>query len=378
MNEEVLLQLIALIYDSVSNPEIWTTALEGIQNAINALYGVMYAANIANGQPLGYFASSTSPLIYESLDHSFYASIIPMIKALNENPAEIADTIYQDIGENELKKTVNRNNLSDPFGFSDNLGGIFIQEDALMGVLGFPRGKGQKPYGAAEKRFIQELIPHIKRAFLLQNRLAISSAYGRSMLDILDRLPYGVILLNARGNVLNTNTAAGTLLNISPELDLINGRLQSRNTSVNNRLDSLIDKATTRRKSSNHMRSGGTIVIPQAPPHFPLTIHIDPLRHEALTCEINRDVAVIVFITTLGTTVPDHTHLLQDYFNLSEAEVYVAHEIANGATMEDIAERTNRSKETIRTQLKSIYAKTGVNRQADLVRMLLIGLPPTN
>ena len=34
MNEEVLLQLIALIYDSVSNPEIWTTALEGIQNAI--------------------------------------------------------------------------------------------------------------------------------------------------------------------------------------------------------------------------------------------------------------------------------------------------------------------------------------------------------
>jgi len=47
--------------------------------------------------------------------------------------------------------------------------------------------------------------------------------------------------------------------------------------------------------------------------------------------------------------------------------------VALGATPGEIADRTGVQINTIRCQLKQIYAKTGARRQADLVRLLLTG-----
>jgi len=63
--------------------------------------------------------------------------------------------------------------------------------------------------------------------------------------------------------------------------------------------------------------------------------------------------------------------ILGECFDLTPAEARVAVQIAAGATVKEIAWRSGAALPTVRTQLGCIMAKTGVDRQVDLVRVLL-------
>ncbi|MBT8413688.1 MAG: DUF4440 domain-containing protein [Boseongicola sp.] len=58
-------------------------------------------------------------------------------------------------------------------------------------------------------------------------------------------------------------------------------------------------------------------------------------------------------------------------FGLSEAQKRLAHEVSNGLGLTDAAQALGISVNTARTHLTRIYAKTGVNSQVALVRMLM-------
>ncbi len=62
--------------------------------------------------------------------------------------------------------------------------------------------------------------------------------------------------------------------------------------------------------------------------------------------------------------------IIQDLFDLTPAEARVAHGIAAGKTVHDLADEAGIACGTVRQQLKSVFSKTGVSRQADLVGML--------
>jgi DNA-binding CsgD family transcriptional regulator len=61
---------------------------------------------------------------------------------------------------------------------------------------------------------------------------------------------------------------------------------------------------------------------------------------------------------------------LQAVFGLAKAEAKLALWLMCGDTIEDIAEEHGVSISTARVQLKSIFAKMGTSRQAELVALL--------
>ena len=62
--------------------------------------------------------------------------------------------------------------------------------------------------------------------------------------------------------------------------------------------------------------------------------------------------------------------LLEGLFDLTTAEAKVANGILSGRSLDDIAAASGLSKETARTQLKGVFAKTATKRQAELVSLL--------
>ena len=58
-------------------------------------------------------------------------------------------------------------------------------------------------------------------------------------------------------------------------------------------------------------------------------------------------------------------------FCLTPAEVKIALGIADGKTLATVAEERGVSVSTVRTQLKSVFVKTGTHRQAELVALLV-------
>lgn len=61
---------------------------------------------------------------------------------------------------------------------------------------------------------------------------------------------------------------------------------------------------------------------------------------------------------------------LRSRFVLTPAEAQIALGIAEGKTLAAIAEMRNVAVSTARGQLKSVFAKTGTHRQAELVALL--------
>ena len=65
--------------------------------------------------------------------------------------------------------------------------------------------------------------------------------------------------------------------------------------------------------------------------------------------------------------------MLQQLHGLTPAESEVLGRLTDGMRLSDIAEDLGVNIETVRTQLKSIFGKTGTSRQAELVRYALLG-----
>lgn len=107
----------------------------------------------------------------------------------------------------------------------------------------------------------------------------------------------------------------------------------------------------------------------------PLVVHLIPLKGRA------RDVCgsdgVLLLIARVGNEVLPNADLLRLLFDLTPAESRVARCLAEGMTLEQIAAALRISSLTVRTQLRSVFSKTGVRRQADLVRLLVSIRPPS-
>ena len=63
-------------------------------------------------------------------------------------------------------------------------------------------------------------------------------------------------------------------------------------------------------------------------------------------------------------------------FNLTAAEAEVALSLVNGLKLADIAENKSVGIETVRSQVKNIFHKLGVNKQQEVVRMIVQTLLP--
>lgn len=96
----------------------------------------------------------------------------------------------------------------------------------------------------------------------------------------------------------------------------------------------------------------------------PVIVRIGPVEGEA-----ERPLALVMSTELVWPDGFEDT--VQEAFGLTSAEVEIVRGIALGLPVKDIAEARGRSQETVRTQLRSILAKTETHSQSDLVRVVL-------
>jgi DNA-binding CsgD family transcriptional regulator len=78
----------------------------------------------------------------------------------------------------------------------------------------------------------------------------------------------------------------------------------------------------------------------------------------------------LLVVTPLASPRAPSSELLNGLFDLSPAEARTAQGLVEGKTVEEVAIANGLSRETIRTQLKSVLSKTGMRRQSELVGLL--------
>jgi DNA-binding CsgD family transcriptional regulator len=202
------------------------------------------------------------------------------------------------------------------------------------------------------------LRPHLARAALLTNRLSFERVQAAVGAFELIGLPAAV--LDQRGQALVTNARLDALV---PEV------IQARATRlgfVRPGADQLLQEAIEtmpRAQSATH-----SIPLQSDGAHLPMVAHLHPVRGVARDI-LSRATSILV-ITQVGDTDAPSEAVIRGLFDLTAAEARVARGLATGMAVDEIAGQHGTRVTTVRNQVRSIFLKTGVRRQAEFVGLL--------
>lgn len=188
---------------------------------------------------------------------------------------------------------------------------------------------------------------------------SISAAIG---LAALNRLALGVIVANVDGRVLLANRAGGALLAAQDGLMLASGEML-RAASFDDSADLLRLIRMICDDEGNPDTAGLAIQRPSL--KRPLIALVMPLHLKGWSRE-----AVIFVADTEDQPLPT-PEAIGKLFGLSRAESRIAHALAQGARIEEAAERCGVTVSTARSYLKQAFEKTNTGRQADLIKLIL-------
>ncbi|WP_072392822.1 helix-turn-helix transcriptional regulator [Hyphomicrobium sp. CS1BSMeth3] len=220
----------------------------------------------------------------------------------------------------------------------------------------FERGPIERP--VVER--LDELRPHLARASMLSARLAFERSRAAAL--ALEHVGLPAAVLGRKMHILAAN----------PSLEaMMPGVVQDRSARValvDHNADALLAEALSRLALSDDLRGVRSIPIPARQEQPPLIVHLVPIRLGANDVFSSAS-AILVLTPVVPAEVPT-ADVLQGLFDLTAAEARVARSIAQTQTIESIADNLGVSRETVRSQLKAVLAKTGTARQVDLAALL--------
>ncbi len=236
-----------------------------------------------------------------------------------------------------------------------------------IAIIGIHRGRGGGTYEESDKRRVAQIVPHLRRALQLRDRLVEVPLVRHAGCEAFERTGFASLVVDSNGRLLYANAAATTVLRQGDGLHTSGERVRTREATSGERLAMLIRTAAAA-AAGKGSSAGGALAIPRGD-RLPLTALVAPFRpaREGLGAPLP---AAIVFLRDPEEVTPSSL-LLRDLFGLTPTEASLAAALAEGKALEAIATAHRISLYTARTHLKSIFAKTGTRRQAELVARLL-------
>jgi len=185
----------------------------------------------------------------------------------------------------------------------------------------------------------------------------------------LDRVPWGVVVTDEDGEIVELNAAAATQLKRGDALRVRNNKLEAVPVNRASDLQRMIRGAAS--SAGGRARApGGFIRLERPSGKGHLTILVAPLRH-AQRNGGKPSANALLFIADSEQPPVAPAARLGQLFGLTPSEASVALAIVAGKTLIEIAALNGVSRNTIRGQTQSVLAKTGVRRQVELVRLIL-------
>ncbi|AWM87225.1 helix-turn-helix transcriptional regulator [Microvirga sp. 17 mud 1-3] len=183
---------------------------------------------------------------------------------------------------------------------------------------------------------------------------------ARCFLRVFDALGFGVVLIGDARKVLHLNGQAER--HLGPDVTLRSERLYATNGAADRMLQALL---TAHLDGEDGARE---IVGLQRREWRPLILRVVSLPENVRAAFEGARLALF-FVDPEFCPEPPPELLLQA-FGLTRREAKVATQLMCGCTLQEIADETGVGIGTVRAQTKAILAKTGTNRQAELVGFL--------
>ncbi len=263
------------------------------------------------------------------------------------------------IKRDEMKRHPYYQEFLQPHGLQ-YFAGVRMAAGEDLWCVSIQRSAHQGPFSPAEMLTLAALSKKIAGAAALARALGLASA--NAAVEALELSGSAVALLNRSGEVLRLNRAAERLLGL--ELGVVAKRLVSYDQNATKALDRALHALLFANTSA-------ALLPPVAlPRRGKRSILAYPIKLSTVSLSIFADCQAILVLVDLEHRPRPPQEALHASFALTPAEARIAVRIGSGEDLVSIADELGISKETARRQLASVFQKTRVNRQAELVSLL--------
>lgn len=183
----------------------------------------------------------------------------------------------------------------------------------------------------------------------------------------------GVMLLDRSGRLSFANAAATAILDRRDGLRRHGTRIAGTELKSSLRLQVAIDHVISDSHAGAAARRAPLLRLERASAE-PLIVSIFPPTEVAIEPS---DVAAILYLIDPAVNVDELIEPICRLYRLSPLETKLVRFLASGATLNEAAAGMRVKDHTARSCLKQVFAKTGTNRQVDLIRVMLSSLVHT-
>jgi DNA-binding CsgD family transcriptional regulator len=358
--------LVPLIYDAALEPEAWEAVAAGLARFVGVRAVILSHLRLDALWVGQTWAHGLDParvrdwLREEIAGRSVYARasvIAPEGHMMDLRAAGGGSVLWHDPGVETLMT---------PLGLREACGGAVLRDAGMLSAVScFDEGR-RGPLEEEVFARLRAVIPHLRRAMAIHQRVARLREDRRLVDEALARIAVALAILTPDLRVLFTNCEAERILAERDGLHLTDGRLRLGDSAATNALSAAVSKVQP-------AGIGDTFLyVPRPSGKPPLTLCIGYASATA-----DRGAAATLYISDPASprVLPPASRLAAR-FGLTEAEAEVARLAAMGLSMPAAATTLDVSVNTVRTHLKSVYGKTEVHSQAALTSLIETSFPP--
>lgn len=364
--------LLDTLYDAPCNPDAWPRFLDQLIEATSSRSARMLVMDRA-----AQTVKSSIKQNIDDADHQAYVShfvnTCPWRPELKEKaPGQLYST-YLDFScaQKQFYQTEFYNDWASQQDIHHGVCGTVWQDEHQTVQLLIQRTRGQGHYQRDETDRINELVLHVRRALRLQSQVSALEHNNRALEQTLEIQAQPFALLDRHGRVVHLSSEAAALLSDLPQTSITGQQLNFLDPRLQSDLLRLLDQVT-RANNDPGFGTGGVLMLPLSRREG-IRCLVSPLRGNPLSqqySDTRQPLAILYFQDPRAEVYIDLECLMQLY-GLSEAESRVAAGISRGLGPQQVADTYQLSVHTVRTQLKSVFYKTGTTRQSELAKEVL-------
>lgn len=372
--DELADDLIDRIYETVLHPDEW----HGVVEAFSAIFG-------RSPVSLGILVSGIGGLLPRYVAGMPPEGAVRFLEYVVEQPSWSMRVFLrygnrfrdmsEDFGHVDLASTPLYTEWMKPRGLAPiwPAGHMLLGESqqALGGFFVFRR-EGEGPFSEAELSEANRFVPHLRRTGRILAKLGGARSAHLALGEVVDRLPTGVLLLDAQRHVVVRNQAAERIIALDDGFGIDRNGVSAADARENAELQQLIADALDA-ETGREMAARGFAAISRPSGKRDFALMVSPLlAHREGSA--SSDIVAVLFVVDPEGGAPPVAEALERLYSLTPSEAEIVRLLSMGLSLEEAAQSRGISINTARSHLKHAFSKTGTSRQGELVRLIIAGV----
>ncbi|GAB5505888.1 MAG: hypothetical protein Rhirs2KO_10510 [Rhizobiaceae bacterium] len=229
------------------------------------------------------------------------------------------------------------------------------------------RQAGKPGFDTEEASVCEILVSQLARGMELSARLGASEIERNLYSSVMDRLSVGVVIIDLNGRILKCSATAEEALAARDGLQIQAGKLRATCAKEDRELQGAM-KAAAQSVIDGEFSATRGLSLTKLSGSRNLGVIVQPVAGKFGQ---GQPASVAVYIRDPEANSEVEGELVRQLFDLTPAEAAVARRLTAGLTLEDAAASLAISRNTARAHLRSIFSKSGITRQTELVRLML-------